>query len=81
MAFDEGLAQRIREEIGDLPGMVEKKMFGGVGFILQGNMACGVHKDLLIVRLRSGRLRPDSQKGAYPGFRYDRTCHARLDFG
>ena len=51
MAFDEGLAQRIREEIGDLPGMVEKKMFGGVGFILQGNMACGVHKDSLIVRL------------------------------
>jgi hypothetical protein len=51
MAFDEGLAQRIREEIGELPGMVEKKMFGGIGFILQGNMACGVHKDSLIVRL------------------------------
>ncbi len=51
MAFDEGLAQRIREEIGELPGMIEKKMFGGVGFILQGNMACGVHKDSMIVRL------------------------------
>ena len=51
MAFDEGLAQRIREEIGELPGMVEKKMFGGVGFILQGNMACGVTKDSLIIRL------------------------------
>ena len=51
MAFDEGLAQRIREEIGELPGMIEKKMFGGVGFILQGNMACGVSKDSLIVRL------------------------------
>ena len=54
MAFDEGLAQRIREEIGDLPGMVEKKMFGGIGFILMGNMACGVSKASLIVRVWSG---------------------------
>jgi TfoX/Sxy family transcriptional regulator of competence genes len=51
MAFDQGLAQRIREEIGDLPGMVEKKMFGGIGFILMGNMACGVSKASLIVRV------------------------------
>ena len=30
---------------------MEKKMFGGVGFLLNGNMACGVHKDNLIVRV------------------------------
>ena len=51
MAFDEGLAQRIRESLGRQPGLVEKKMFGGVGFILQGNMACGVNKDDLILRV------------------------------
>ena len=51
MAHDEGLAQRIREALGELPGLVEKKMFGGVGFMVQGNMACGVNKDDLIVRV------------------------------
>ena len=51
MAYDEGLAQRVREEIGELPGYVEKKMFGGVGFMLHGNMACGANGADLIVRV------------------------------
>lgn len=51
MAYDEGLAQRIRDMLGEQPGLVEKKMFGGVGFLLFGNMAGGVHKDALIVRV------------------------------
>jgi hypothetical protein len=51
MAYDEVLAGRIRDALGDQPGLVEKKMFGGVGFMVQGNMACGVHKDMLIVRV------------------------------
>ncbi len=51
MAYDEGLAQRIRDMLGEQPGLVEKKMFGGVGFMLHGNMAGGVHKDALIVRV------------------------------
>jgi TfoX/Sxy family transcriptional regulator of competence genes len=32
-------------------GLQEKRLFGGVGFLLSGNMACGVHKDSLIVRI------------------------------
>ena len=51
MAYDEGLAQRLREVLGDRPDMLEKKMFGGVGVMLDGNMACGVHGDRLIVRV------------------------------
>jgi hypothetical protein len=51
MAYDEGLAQRVREEMIELPGFVEKKMFGGIGFMLQGNMACGVNGEDLIVRV------------------------------
>ncbi|HEY69811.1 MAG TPA: TfoX/Sxy family protein [Anaerolineae bacterium] len=51
MAYDEGLAQRVHEVLSEEAGLVEKKMFGGVGFMLQGNMACGVHKDMLIVRV------------------------------
>lgn len=51
MAYDEGLTYRIREILSDQPGLVEKKMFGGVGFMLHGNMACGVNKENLIVRV------------------------------
>ena len=51
MAYDEGLAQRIRESLSDQPDLVEKKMFGGIGFMAQGNMVCGVLNDSLIVRV------------------------------
>lgn len=51
MAYDEGLAQRIRDSLQEAPGLVEKKMFGGIGYMLQGNMACGVNQDTLIVRV------------------------------
>jgi hypothetical protein len=51
MAYDEGLASRIREAIGEQPGLAEKKMFGGLAFLVDGNMACGVRGDDLIVRV------------------------------
>jgi TfoX/Sxy family transcriptional regulator of competence genes len=50
MAYNEKLAERIRSEFSGLP-FVEKKMFGGVGFLLHGNMAVGVHKENMIVRV------------------------------
>ena len=51
MAFDETLAARIRKSLARKKGIEEKKMFGGVGFLLNGNMLIGVWKDSLIVRL------------------------------
>jgi len=51
MAYDENLAQRIREQFEGLPGIVEKKMFGGIAFLLNGNMATGVIGNNLIVRV------------------------------
>jgi TfoX/Sxy family transcriptional regulator of competence genes len=39
VAFDEDLAERIRELVGDQPGMSEQKMFGGLAFLVGGNMA------------------------------------------
>jgi TfoX/Sxy family transcriptional regulator of competence genes len=50
MAYNLKLAERIRSELDGMP-FVEKNMFGGVGFLLNGNMACGVNKDNLIVRV------------------------------
>ena len=51
MAFDGNLAARIRSALARKKGVEEKKMFGGVVFMLHGNMLVGVWKDSLIVRL------------------------------
>jgi hypothetical protein len=51
VAFDTDLADRIRSALGKRKGLTEKKMFGGIGFMLGGNMACGVHGEQMIVRL------------------------------
>ena len=51
MAFNEGLAERIRQGPARRKGIEEKKMFGGIGFLLNGNMLVGVWNDSLIVRL------------------------------
>jgi hypothetical protein len=51
MAYDEALADRIRKALKGTKGVVEKHMFGGVAFLLNGNMCVGVHKDEMIVRL------------------------------
>jgi TfoX/Sxy family transcriptional regulator of competence genes len=51
MAFDEGLRERIRDVLAGGDGIVEKKMFGGVAFMLHGNMAVGIVRDDLMVRV------------------------------
>ena len=43
MAFDNGLAEIMRADLADMSGVVEKKMFGGLCFMMNGNMLCGVH--------------------------------------
>jgi TfoX/Sxy family transcriptional regulator of competence genes len=55
MAYNEALAQRIRAELNRVPGSIEKKMFGGIGFLVKGNMACGVNGGDLIVRISPER--------------------------
>jgi TfoX/Sxy family transcriptional regulator of competence genes len=51
MAYDEGIAQRIRDFFAHDPGVVEKKMFGGLAFMVQGHMCVGVSADDLMVRV------------------------------
>ncbi len=59
MAYDEALASRVRETLGENPEINERKMFGGIAFMLSGNMAVGVSKDDLMVRID-----PDDQDEA-----------------
>jgi hypothetical protein len=51
MAFNEFLAQRIRQSLARRKDIDEKKMFGGIGFLLNGNLLVGVWKDSLIARI------------------------------
>jgi TfoX/Sxy family transcriptional regulator of competence genes len=51
MAYSEELAERIREVIDARPGVVERKMFGGIAWMVNGNMACGIIGEDLMVRL------------------------------
>ncbi len=51
MAYDEALAERVRDVLGDAPDVVGKRMFGGIAFMVAGNMACGVMGDDLLVRV------------------------------
>jgi hypothetical protein len=51
MAYDEGLAERLREVLAEQADLDEKKMFGGLAFLLNGNLACGVIGDAMIVRV------------------------------
>lgn len=51
MAYDGELADRVRGAIGDHVGLSERKMFGGLAFMLDGNMACGVIGDEMMVRV------------------------------
>ncbi len=51
MAFDEYVAQRIRNLIRDKKSVTEKEMFGGIAFLWHGNMVCGLNDDTLMLRL------------------------------
>ncbi|WP_405922255.1 TfoX/Sxy family protein [Streptomyces sp. NBC_00122] len=73
MTFDEGLAQRIREQLGEGPAaLTEKRMFGGLAFLLHGNMTVGVVGDELIARVGPDRTaqalaRPEARPMDFTG--------------
>ena len=51
MSYDESLASRVREILSSVAGFSEKKMFGGLCFLIHGNMCCGVLQAELVLRL------------------------------
>ena len=51
MAYDEDLADRVRELIASLAAVEERKMFGGLAFMVNTHMACGIVKDDPMVRV------------------------------
>ena len=75
MAYDEGLATRVRDAIGGRSGLAEKQMFGGLAFLVHGNMACGVRGEDLIVRLATDAV--ESVKGEAGVRPFDLTGRCR----
>lgn len=55
MAYNEKLAQRIRDALKSRRGIVEKKMFGGMAIMRNGKMCCGILGDELVARLSAER--------------------------
>jgi TfoX/Sxy family transcriptional regulator of competence genes len=51
MAFDDQLAQRVRDVLAEVPDVSERRMFGGLAFLVGGHMACGVVGSDLMLRL------------------------------
>jgi TfoX/Sxy family transcriptional regulator of competence genes len=71
VAYDEALAERVRSALAGEDGVSERKMFGGIAFMVGGNMACGVIRDDLMVRVG-----PDAHDAAVA------QAHVRpMDFG
>lgn len=55
MAYDEGLAQRVRETLGPRPGITERRMFGGLAFLVDGKMFVGISGSWLMARVGTDR--------------------------
>ena len=51
MPYDPGLADRLEDVLRGRPGFEQKKMFGGIGWLLNGNMCVGIYKECLIARV------------------------------
>jgi TfoX/Sxy family transcriptional regulator of competence genes len=67
MAYDEELADRIRQELTGEPGLTERKMFGGLGFMLEGNMAVAASgQGGMMVRVDPETCEPFLAEGAEP---------------
>ena len=72
MAFDEGVAQRVREALDDRADVTEMKMFGGLAFLLGGNMCVGVVGEELMLRVgpdayERALARPHARKMDFTG--------------
>ncbi len=72
MPYDEEVAGRVREALDSEPAVVEKKMFGGLSFMVRGHMCCGVSGEELMVRVgpdayENALSRPDARKMDFTG--------------
>ena len=73
MAFDEGLAERIRAVLDARSDVDERRMFGGIAFLVAGNMACGVMGEDLLVRMAPTDAGGTRVRARRPALRHGRA--------
>ncbi|MGV6848869.1 MAG: TfoX/Sxy family protein [Marinibacterium sp.] len=66
MAFEQAMAETMRADLGVEPGLSDRKMFGGLAFLLHGNMVCGVMQDGAMYRVGKTREADALAAGAAP---------------
>lgn len=82
MAYDEGHAAMMRDDLGELEGLSERKMFGGLCFMLNGNMVCGVHAGGAMFRVgKAAEARAMAIDGAGPMTFTGRKMGGMIDVG
>jgi TfoX/Sxy family transcriptional regulator of competence genes len=59
MVYDDALGRRVRQALVGRTDVVEKTMFGGITFMVAGNMCCGVNRNDLIIRLDGNKRAED----------------------
>ncbi len=64
MPYNEVLAERVRSSLGNRGDVTERKMFGGIAFMVRGNMCCGIVKDDLMLRVGPERHDEALEAGA-----------------
>ena len=72
MSYDESIAERVRTVLAGRTDVIERKMFGGVAFLVRGNMCCGVVGADLVVRVgpeghRAALEQPDAREMDFTG--------------
>lgn len=81
MAWDEGAAQLLRDDLAG-HGAAEKKMFGGLAFLLNGHMVCGIHKGGAMFRVgKGGYAQALTIAGVTPMSMGDRPMAGMVDAG
>jgi hypothetical protein len=81
MAYDETLAARIWERLSRRKNIEEKKMFGGIGFLLNGNLLVGVWKESVCVRLGPEQAQEALLEPQVKGVRHHRQADEGLGAG
>lgn len=78
MAYDEELAERVRDALARRGGFTEQKMFGGLAFMVNTHMACGITRDILMVRVGKQGYDEALGLGAAPMTMGERTMNGMV---
>ncbi len=81
MAYDKQLAERVHQVLVAQSGVVQKRMFGGLAFMVNGNMSVGIYRDRLMVRVGPEGIRGSPGAGPLSAHGYHGKAHEGVRHG